>query len=91
VVGALCSDMATLVEGAQAVVVVPPTRQMRLSRSLDGELKAPSNGLTRDSAAFERLKVSLKPFIESRVIVLNEATELEGVLTRILCQEGKVA
>jgi hypothetical protein len=94
VVGSLTSDMATLVEGAQTVVVVPPSRETRLgksmrhgkavrsSRSAPGAV--PADG--RDQQAFNRLTVSLEPFSEDRVVVLNAAGELEGCLTRLLAQ-----
>lgn len=84
VVGALCSDMATLVEGAQKVVVVPPSKLPRLSKQ---DAVAGAQGVapeTRDAAAFERLKVSLKPFSSDRVLVLNTASELEARLKEVL-------
>lgn len=86
VVGSLCSDMATLMEGAQKVVVVPPTKQMKLGASTelsDFPTDAKTQG-ARDQKAFNRLKVSLKPYDESRVKVLKAASELEGVLPGLL-------
>ena len=84
VVGALCSDMATLVEGAQKVVVVPPSRLPRLSKTdSNGSTGAVAAG-TRDAAAFERLKVSLEPFSSARVLVLEAASELEKRLGDVL-------
>lgn len=84
VIGALCSDMATLVEGAQKVVVVPPSKLPRLSKGRDAGGEAAQGGATRDTAAFERLKVSLKPFSPERVLVLGGANELQGRLTEVL-------
>lgn len=89
VVGSLCSDMAQLVEGAQKVVVVPPSRQMKLGTSSAADFAASTRPVSatqgdRDQKAFNRLKVSLKPFEEERVVVLLTAGELEGVLPGML-------
>lgn len=88
VVGSLCSDMAQLVEGAQKVVVVPASRQMKLGADeVDGAATVPPAGTqqgARDQKAFNRLKVSLKPFEVERVNVLQTAGQLEGVLPGML-------
>eukprot|EP00892_Ulva_mutabilis_P007983 jgi/Ulvmu1/5557/UM023_0093.1 len=88
VVGSLCSDMATLVEGAQKVVVVPPSKLPRLSKAdANGEEGTGAKAKAtepRDAAAFERLKVSLEPFSTARVLVLNAASELESRLGAVL-------
>lgn len=83
VIGALCSDMATLVEGAQKVVVVPPSKLPRLSKP-ESEGEEGKAAEPRYAAAFERLKVSLKPFSPDRVLVLNAASELETRLSEVL-------
>ena len=88
VVGSLCSDMAQLVEGAQKVVVVPPSKQMKLGASaVDAAASvqpADAGQGDRDQKAFNRLKVSLKPFEVERVVVLQTAGQLEGVLPGML-------
>lgn len=83
--GTLCSDMAQLVEGAQRVVVVPPKTQVEVSTRAENERpeKAAKEG-KRNAAAFERLKVSLEPYSEARVAVLDDAAELPEALQKAL-------
>jgi hypothetical protein len=50
VLGTLCSDLAQLVEGGQLVLVVPPRRQMRLSRAIS-DASVCSSCLMRFSAS----------------------------------------
>jgi hypothetical protein len=87
VLGTLCSDMSQLVEGAQKVVVVPPRHQVWMSQELS-EGGAGQVGDKRGVAAYKRLKVSLEPYDEQRVLVLAAADELSQTLQELL-QNGK--
>jgi hypothetical protein len=89
--GTLCSDTAPLVEGAQKVLIVPPSRQMQLSRSLDdvaAEVATKSASASgRDRTAFEKLKVTLEPYSEARIHVLSDAMAVREALDRVVLKE----
>lgn len=83
--GTPVSDTMPLVEGAQRVVIVPPTKQMRLSVNLDElDLNGGGDAVTkRDVQAFEKLKVTLEPFSEDRIHVLADAAAVGGELKKL--------